>query len=164
MKSAIYLGLSMLTAAMALAPVQQAQAFEYQQNAAGQCVGALPAYQSNLRFSPYAVTNNGTTGAFVTCSSMNSTTNSVSIYGVFISNPTGADVDVSCTFAPGANQFRETTIPRTQTYPAGGAGFMVWNAATDNGGVNWERWANVSCILPPGLSMDFTATVTSGEL
>jgi hypothetical protein len=41
---------------------------------------------------------------------------------------------------------------------------MVWSAASDNGGVNWERWANVSCILPPGLSIDYTATVTSGNL
>lgn len=166
MKSAVYLGLSALAFGMALAPVQQAQAqqSEYQQNAPGQCVGALPAYQANLRFSPYAVTNNGTASSFVTCAAIGLFPVGVDLYGVYITNPTGASVDVSCTFASGQNGFRDPAIPKTQTYPAGSAGFMIWDAVADNGGVQFSHLSNLSCILPPGLSLDFTANVASAPL
>ncbi len=164
MKLAISLGLSALALAMTIAPVNTAAAEEYQQNASGSCSSALPIFDQSLRFRPVGVKNVGTDNAFVSCSALNLTTNGVTIYGAFLQNTTDGDLDISCTFVDGSAFFGTLYFPKTQTYAAGQGGFMIWNSATDNGGTDFTRWANLSCVLQPGVDLQYTAVVTTAPL
>lgn len=164
MKLSIMIGLSALGLAMAMAPVGSAAAVEYQQGASGSCNGALPVFDQALRFRPVGVKNTGSSNAFISCSSMNLYTNGSTIFGAFIANNTGADVDVSCTLVSGRASFSPQYFPKTQTYAAGSFGFMIWNSATDNGGVDFSDSQNLSCVLPPGIDLQYTAMVVNTNL
>lgn len=156
MKLPVYLGFSVLGLAFAMAPVSTASAsVQYLHGSTAACVGALPAYQTSLRFSPYALINNGTANTFVTCSGTNLLSNPIEIVAVWFTNNTGASVDIDCTLATGVNAIRDTTVPKTQTYANGASGYLLWNYTTDNAGVTWNYVPAVSCILPPGVSLDF---------
>lgn len=163
MKLPVYIGLSVLGLASAMAPVHVANAsVQYLHGSTAACVGALPAYQSSLRFSPYALINNGTSNTFVTCSGTNLLGDPIEIVGVWFTNNTGASVDISCTLATGVNAIRDTTLPKTQTFADGASGYLLWRAIEDNGGITWNYIPAVSCNLPPGISLDFfTYNLTS---
>lgn len=160
MKTSIFLGLATVATALTAMPVLTADAVEYQQNASGTCSGALPAFDQSLRFRPLAIVNVATTNAFVSCTHENAFGNPVTVYGARIHNPTGASVNVSCTFVTGRDSFTKFSFPKTQTFAAGAGGFILWTAAADNGGVNFQDLSNLSCNLPAGVELEYLANVT----
>lgn len=164
MKLSISLGLSVLVLAVAMAVPHDVVAAEYQQNASGTCNGALPVFDQSLRFRPLAVANQGSTTAFVSCTALNLFSNPVSTFGAHIHNPTGAPVDVSCTFVTGRDSFDKFSFPKTQNFAAGANGFIIWNAVADNGGVNFEDLSSLSCNLPAGVELEYIANVTVDPL
>lgn len=163
MKASIFAGMATLVASMAALPMAaSAQQTEYHQNAAGQCQGALPVYSTNLRARPTGVNNNGPQSAFISCSSLSNIANTSDIYGVFIiNNNTSGSATVNCTLAAGTSFFGVELSPKSQTFSAGGGGFIAWFAGTDYTATDSM---NVSCNLPVGVELSFTADVPNNPL
>lgn len=148
---------ALVVAAAAFMAPTDARAQEFQQNASGTCQGALPVYDTNLRNRPMGIINVGITGAYVSCSVYSEYAQDHTIAAVQIANPTGADVDVSCTIVTGRSSFDHTFYPLTQTFVAGSNGFMVQflDPLVDLG----TDLINASCLLPPGVELSYMAVV-----
>lgn len=152
---------SLLAAAVAIAGLTMAGDASAQatnvQNAAGACQGALPVYATLLRNRPLAISNEGHSSSYVTCSPMTldfyGTTNNFN--GLVVANTTAADIDLSCTLVAGNIDFEPATYyPKTLTVPTGGAiSVFFWDPVADNGGVNFANTSNYSCLLPPGIDI-----------
>ena len=164
MRSSIHAGLTTLVVAMVVMSMADVSAEEYQQNATGVCQGNLPASDTNIRKRPTAVRNEGTGNAFVNCSTMNLIENEVTTAAVHVNNAGAASATISCTMVNGRQSFDPAFFPKTRDLPAGASGFMIWTAAGDNGGANFQDLINFSCLLPPQTDIEYTAVVTVAPL
>lgn len=150
-----------LAAAMLFAP-SDAAAQQYIQNASGICQGALPVFDTNLRNRPLAVSNEGTSNAFVSCAMHDRYGNASSLFGAWIHNNTAAAVDVSCTLISGNAVDGPTYFPKTQAYAAGTGAYILWSTA-DNGGANFGSQGNFSCNLPPGVELRLVTNLSTSN-
>jgi len=164
MKSSIHAGLTTLVVAMAVIPMADVSAEQYQQNATGVCQGNLPASDTNIRKRPTAVRNEGTGNSFVNCSTMNLFDNEVTTAGIYVNNAGATPATISCTMVNGRQSFAPAFFPKSAEFPAGTSGFIIWTAAGDNGGVNFQDLINFSCLLLPQTDIEFTAIVTVDPL
>ena len=161
MKSSIHAGLTTLVVAMAVMPMADVSAAEYQQNATGACQGSLPAFDTNIRKRPLAVRNEGTGSSFVSCSVMNLYGNGVTTAGVYVKNAGATPATISCTMVSGRQSFSPFYFPKSAEFGAGLGGFLIWDAAADNGGDNFQDLINFSCVLLPQTDIEFTAILTA---
>lgn len=129
------------------------------QNGAGACQGALPVYATNLRARPLGINNEGTSGAYVSCSlhtiDLYQADNAVN--GLMLSNGGGADADVDCVLvSSGSDLGSASYFPKSITVPAGASKVeLSWDPAADNGGANFPNTMNYSCLLPPGIDVNY---------
>lgn len=153
------LPIAMLAVATAALMTPTDAAATVAQNGAGACQGALPVYATNLRARPLGVNNEGTSGAYVSCS-----LHTIDLYqadndinGVMLSNRGGADANVDCVMvSSGSDVGTAVYFPKSITVPAGATNVeLSWNPATDNGGANFPNTINYSCLLPPGIDVNF---------
>jgi len=129
------------------------------QAGSGFCQPALPTFDGNIRKRPTAIANEGTALAFVSCSAQKSFNDSSGYtdnepsYSLVIYNRTSAAVNVTCSLV---NSFQagSTAFPKTISVPANNRSFFTWDAATDNGGTEWQ-FPNFSCGLPPGTEVGY---------
>lgn len=127
-------------------------------NATGACQGALPNFEGHLRKRPTGIVNQGTSNAFVSCSTTQNWNNPApaEIFGVVLTNTTGAPLTVDCTLSAGVNYIgfmAPTLFPKSFEVPAGETEEFQWNAEDDNGGMAFPASLNVSCNLPAGAEL-----------
>lgn len=150
---------------LALLASQDVFAEQYLQNGAGVCKSALPVFDGNIRNRPTAISNEGTANAFVSCSALDRIDNTSDIVGVWIHNNLASATDVSCTFVNGTPADGSTEFfPRTQNYPAGSGGYILWSAAGDNENVPFVKLINFSCNLPAGVELRLITLNTAANL
>lgn len=127
------------------------------QNAAGVCQGALPVYDTSLRNRPSAVSNEGTTNAFVSCSMEGDNGGSSAaptMFGAVFRNNTDANQTVNCTFVDGTPALAPLVLlPKSGEILAGELAQIVWDPVADNGGTPFTAWNNLSCNLPAGVEI-----------
>ncbi len=164
MKSSIHAGLTTLVVAMAFTSMTDVSAEEYHQNATGVCQSNLPASDTNIRKRPTAIRNEGTGSAFVSCSTMNLLGNEVTTVGIRINNAGATPATINCTMVNGRQSFAPTFFPKSAIFAPGGNNFIIWTAAADNGGVNFDDLINFSCTLLPQTDIEYTAVVTVDPL
>lgn len=159
----LFLGIS---AAIALAGVAIPQAVDaatvtkgFYQAGSGFCQPALPTFDGNIRKRPTAIANEGTALAFVSCSAPKTFSDTSGFsdnepqYQLVVYNKGSAAVNVTCSLV-NAFQAGSTAFPKTLSVAAGSRTFFSWNAATDNGGTEWQ-FPNFSCGLPPGTEVGY---------
>lgn len=130
-------------------------------NAVESCQGSLPNFEGALRKRPLAVSNEGTSTAFVSCSMakiLGSPSGITAVYGLF-TNRTGAPVSISCTLVdgyagPGA---APVYLPKTLSVAANNYATLFWTSAADNGGIAFVL-ANLNCALPAGTEINAVQT------
>lgn len=147
-------GLLMSGAAVS-APVER----DYTINAAGNCNGALPSYEGELRKRPLGIQNEGDSPAFVTCSVPGDYFASGNlVVAVAMSNQGAAPVTVNCTFVDGVTApFGEAMYyPQAVEIAPGSVGVAEWNPAE---GEAFSSNANVSCNVPVGAAINFVEVV-----
>lgn len=122
------------------------------QNATGICQGALPAFDTQIRKRPLAVRNEGTQGAFVSCSLSGEEDVAHDFAQFVFTNSTGAEATVGCTVVTGRAVFDTMYYPRSVDIPAGGTHSIAisFDNATD-----MANLVNSSCLLPPGVQLDY---------
>jgi hypothetical protein len=122
--------------------------------ASGTCQGALPNYEGSFRKRPLAVANEGSAGAFITCGIQNNENSSVNAVELYVTNRSGADVDVNCTMVDGlvdADFDFADFYPQTVTVTDGVDGAFVWN----DGGYIWPA---ISCNVPAHVEANMVYT------
>lgn len=123
------------------------------------CQGALPSFEGAFRKRPIAIKNEGTSTAFLTCSTFgdNGGPQIFSIAAPYFHNANASgSVTVNCSLSEGfLDDGTPTLIPRSVTLAAGAAGLIVWT--TSDFGGNKFRTANVSCAIPAGVEMGWFA-------
>ena len=152
-----------LVAAAALSAPNAARADQYLQNGSGLCKSALPVYDGNIRNRPQSIGNEGTANAYVSCSTLDHQGGANSVAGVWLHNTTGAAVDVNCTMSTQNLADGAAYFSKTGNVPAGGNNYLLWTTA-DNGGNNFSKQPNFSCLLPPGVQLWFVTYQTTTNL
>lgn len=153
MRNSIVTSAALLAAGLGMAAPGNALAEITRQNATGMCQGALPAFDTQIRKRPLAVRNEGTQGAFVSCSLAGTAGEVHSSVEIVFTNSSAATAQINCTVVSG-----RTLGPAPQYYthtvsaPAGlVSGFVhYFDTAVDP-----ANMINVSCQLPPGTSLDY---------
>lgn len=133
-----------------------------QQNGAGACQGALPAFAGSLRARPLALQNEGSVTAFATCSpaynDFASNAEGASAVTIRLINNGPAAVEVSCTLVDGsvAPSGDPTYLPATVDVSAGASATISWDP-TDYPAPQPDSIArpNVSCALPAGVGIGY---------
>lgn len=153
MKHAIATFGTLLAASLGMAAPGNALAETTRQNATGMCQGALPAFDTQIRKRPLAVRNEGTQGAFVSCSLAGIDGEVHRSVEIVFTNSTAATAQINCTVVSGrtlgpAPQY----YTRTVSAPAGLFAGIVHYFDT---AVDPANMINVSCQLPPGTSLDY---------
>lgn len=133
------------------------------QNAAGFCQPALPAYEGSIRKRPTAVANEGSSNAFVSCSSLTQAEDSTGMSEIYLVlyNRTAAPINATCSLVH-SYQAGGTIIPKTLSIPANDRAFFQWTAAEV--GFPSIRFANWSCNLPPGVDVGYSWFMYSEEV
>jgi hypothetical protein len=126
-------------------------------NGVGVCQGALPAFEGQLRKRPTAISNEGTAGAFVSCSTTQNwfAEEPAEEIGLVITNNTLSPVTVQCTMVAGIKYvgfMSPMLFPKSFTVPGGETVEDGWTTA-DNGGQAFPASLNTSCNLPPGVEI-----------
>lgn len=150
----------LLLAGIGMTPSAQAVSVTEGQNASGTCQGALPVFDTQLRKRPLALNNEGTDPAFVSCSlwatNYGQTTVVTGAIAAYFSNNTNTGSSVTCTFVDGVRVVGGVGFfTKTIAVPSNSFASIVWNSATDNGGVPYGAFSNLSCLLPPGTEISF---------
>lgn len=134
-------------------------------NAAGNCNGALPAFETALRKRPTAITNEGASPAFVSCSLPGDFQNDgTELFFMAFTNTNATPVTFNCTYVDGqASGFSGSRFyPKSITLQASGPGFAQW-VPSEEGQTIFRNYANVSCALPPGVELNSVQTYFSEE-
>jgi hypothetical protein len=146
------------TAALCLAAIAPADAATvsrtFYQNGGSACTGALPTYEGALRKRPKAIANEGTTGAFITCSAITNDLNSAkpAVAFAYFTNRGASATSVSCTFVNGDEFYGSTATP--QTLPLASGQFLPMFFVPPSG-PEFDRFTiNLSCSLPPGVELN----------
>lgn len=151
------LATSLLVAAL-LAPAHSDAAVpkRYYQNGGSACTGALPTFEGSLRKRPKAITNEGDTTAFITCSADSDEMNSTNPNLVFISlrNNGPATISVSCTLVNGAEWSGSLATPQTISLAPGARFNNLWVPVSPATAFPYDS-VNVSCALPPGVEANY---------
>lgn len=129
------------------------------QNATGLCQAALPAFDGLIRKRPLAVVNEGSATAFVTCSIMANNSFSYPQTRVTASFGAmeGASGTVNCTLVDGLQGGTYTTRYATRSIAVASPQNvrMEWDAETFTTGPTGIVIPNISCSLPPGISINY---------
>lgn len=139
---------------VALAP--PAHAATSAANATAFCQSALPVFDTQIRKRPLGVSNEGTAGAFVTCSIAMGYNPVEIINGVVIMTNRGAGaVTVNCTLVNGvvAELGPPGYFPKAVELAPGVATPLVWSPA-DHGLESFHPYQSYSCHLPPGVEIN----------
>lgn len=156
------MGATLFAASFAL-PVRAAEVLvKMQQNAAGACQGALPAFSGTLRARPLALQNEGAATAFVTCSPVYndqaSSGEGATAVNIRLVNNGQAAVDVTCTLVDGSASPSVDTVylPGVTNVPAGMTANMSW-VPLDYPAPQPDRILrpNISCALPAGVGIAY---------
>lgn len=133
------------------------------QNAAGFCQPALPAYEGSIRKRPTAVANEGSSNAFVSCSSLTQAEDSTGISEIYLTlyNRTAAPISATCSLVH-SFQAGGAIVPKTLSIPANDRQFFQWTAAEF--GLESIQFANWSCNLPPGVDVGYSWFMYSEEV
>jgi hypothetical protein len=131
----------------------------YYANPTSYCQTALPVFDGNVRKRPLAVQNEGTTGAFITCSFTAQSTGLDSVV-VLASNDGAAAATLTCTGVTsvqgGSDGGPSEYVSKTVTIAASGVAGLIWlpddfgMGSTIPGG----GYFSVSCNLPPGVGIN----------
>lgn len=135
----------------------------FQQNGAGACQAALPAYEGLIRKRPMAIQNEGVSTAFVTCApvTLQGAESNELGHGVYIVNNTAAAVNVNCTGVEGArNGAADIVVPKSIEIAANSYDSIYWAIADGFGSSNNDSF-NISCGIPPGVGI---TTVYTNQL
>ena len=126
------------------------------QNGGNACTGALPPYEGALRKRPQAIVNEGTTNAFVTCSTSTEEMGASKPYLAYmrLRNDNPVAVNVTCTFINGSSFEGSTTSVLTTSVPANHEAQALWGGF-DPSSPFARRTVNFSCNLPPGTGVNF---------
>lgn len=122
------------------------------------CTGALPAHEGALRKRPQAISNEGTTAAFVTCSLQFNDANTAKPAFAIVNfgNSTAAPLTVSCTAVDGYVGWGAANFyPETFTIPAATAQVEHMFSPPGKAATFQFPAVGVSCNLPPGLSVNY---------
>lgn len=139
------------------------------QTGTASCAPALPTYEGVIRKRPLAIQNEGTTGAFVSCSLTTtlvyaSAGSSETAY-LGLTNSSAASASVTCTLVDvGFSGSTPAYKTRSVTVPANGFREIQWSAANDNGGVPFRTSPNISCSLAPGIGITYTASLSADQV
>lgn len=137
--------------ASAPSPVGAAQ---FQTPASGACRSALPVFEGQLRTRPLGVGNEGTANAFVTCNQH--TEMAVIQYNwIFVTLTSRADVPVTvtCTSVDGFDFGLQNVFQTASTeLQPGGRSFLHFRPIPPATTFT-APFANLSCNLPPGVSL-----------
>ena len=153
-----------LTLAVGLLPLDAAAVTRDRdviQSATGVCQAALPAYEGLIRKRPLAVQNEGSAGAFVTCSMAGTAlgidgTRSISSLYLYLDNNSANFVTVTCTLVDGLSGTTNVYLPKAIVLPANSKfSYLRWNV-TDNDGNRYLYSTNTSCNLPAGTGISAT--------
>lgn len=134
-------------------------------NAVGACQASLPVYDKNLRRRAIAITNDGTTGVYLSCSAQNHAYSGSYLINATLKNYKAEAVTVSCTLMEGAHSTAGGDwyyLPKSVVIPAYDTVDIRWNASLDNGGINFYR-VNFTCSLPPGTEIGEISNVWDEE-
>ncbi len=120
-----------------------------QANGAGACQGALPNYEGQIRKRPLAIQNEGSAGAFITCSPVSLQGNALHGTGheLILINNADATTTVNCTGVSGT-----TYMPKSVQVPGNGQASLSWLEADGVGATNLDTM-NMSCLIPPGIGI-----------
>ena len=121
------------------------------------CVLSIPTTDTGVRPRGNGFRNEGATNAFVICpanpAGSSSPATSVSI---FARSFDGLDHTFNCTFTNAVDSPVYSTKPVTVT-AGGGTASVTWTPADVGGGSNFSNYISaVTCILPPGASIQAT--------
>ena len=131
--------------------------------AAGACQGALPNYEGSIRKRPLAVTNEGTSSAFVTCGATNysgGAADSVNQVGIVVTNRSSASAAISCTMVDGvidATLGFANYYPLTTTVASGDFTEIDWDGT-------YQYAQSVSCNVPPNWEINRMFTNYNDEI
>jgi hypothetical protein len=125
-------------------------------NAPAFCQASLHAYDVHLRKRPLAIQNEGTSNAFVSCSLLGQDSHpwSTTKVAIWATNNDDAPHTLTCTGISGYNTGPNIAVVKTINIPASGQGppdvAVAW--LPEDGVLG--RLFSVSCILPPGVSLN----------
>lgn len=131
-------------------------------NAAANCQGALPAFETAIRKRPLAVQNEGSSPAFVTCSFVNeydtADQRQISYFGAYFTNTGNAATNVTCTGTAGYQTMSGVTyISKSVQVPANASSQApMFFMPADNGGNGYYPLVSISCNIPPGVGINDT--------
>ena len=140
-------GLAAATAAGAAGAVDRT--IFAQANGAGACQAALPNYEGQIRKRPLAIQNEGSAGAFITCSPVSLQGNALHASGheMVLINNADTPSTVNCTGVSGT-----TYMPKSVQVPGSGQASLNWLGADGVNGSNLDTM-NMSCAIPPGIGI-----------
>jgi hypothetical protein len=131
------------------------------QNAVESCQGSLPSFEGSLRKRPLAISNEGSSSAFVSCSMAAdlASPSGVTAVAALFTNRTAAAVTVNCTLVSGvAAPFGAPVyLPKALPVAANSASVVAWTSAADNGGDAFVL-ANLNCTVPVGVEINTVQT------
>lgn len=119
--------------------------------ASGACQGALPNYEGSFRKRPLGMANEGTAGAYATCSPHGINPGVTDSVELLITNRGGADVNVGCTLVDGLvdpELFFADYYPQTVSAPSALDSAIVWNEA------GAFFLTSISCNVPAGVELN----------
>lgn len=121
------------------------------QNGGNACTGALPTYEGALRKRPQAIVNEGTTNAFVTCSTSTEEMGASWPHHAYlrVRNYNAVAVSVTCTFVNGGDHEGSTTSVATHVVSANHFKIMDWGSSSPGSPKFARRTVSFSCNLPP---------------
>ena len=123
-----------------------------QAHGSGVCQGALPNFEGKLRKRPLGIQNEGTESAYVTCSPTNFQ-NAPNAFGfsVGVANYNATSITITCTGVHGqVSSAAATFVTKSVTIASNFNDFIDFPAAIFNN----ANAPSVSCLLPPGTSVD----------
>ena len=130
----------------------------FEQNGAGACQGALPAFAGTLRARPLALQNEGGSTAFVTCSLRAETlftggvSPSYTRIRVFLSNVNETAQPVSCTLVDGTILSTAVYVVKSTTVSPG-FGELAFELSDYPTTTSRMQNPNLSCSLAPGVGV-----------
>lgn len=148
------------TLLVAFSPIASAVTLDRQplRTATGACNGALPAYEGALRKRPLAVSNEGTTSAFVSCSTPGDELGLPNdAVGLYFTNNGSTAATVNCTFVDGVKFYGVAYRPKSVELAAGQYAPIIW-LPSEYTLTTFSRWANFNCTLPAGVEINEVIT------
>ena len=141
-------------AAATMFQVPQALAASSASTAVGSCQASLATYEAGLRKRPLAIQNEGTTNAFLTCSSQGGF-NPVAVDSavVIVRNLNASTVDISCTLVDGPLPGVASYFTKTISLPPDLFGVVGWEPS-EYGLTTFSGSENFSCKVPPGVEVN----------